>query len=47
MLRVDHKLRPSCADILDLEHVRERCNRLGISLENSFKNLNELNVQRG
>lgn len=40
MLRVDHKLRPSCAEILDLDHVRESCKRLGISLENSFKNLN-------
>ena len=31
MLRVDHKLRPSCAEILDMEGVQNKCEELGIS----------------
>ena len=31
MLRVDSKLRPSCAEILELDYVQNKCQELGIS----------------
>ena len=32
MLRVDSKLRPSCAEILEFDYVQSKCDELGISL---------------
>ena len=32
MLRVDSKLRPSCAEILEMEYVQSKCEELGINI---------------
>lgn len=37
MLLVDANLRPSCKDILDYDSVQKQAHKLGINIENDFR----------
>ena len=45
MLRVDSKLRPSCAEILEFDYVQNKCQELGISLED--EQITSVNITPG
>ena len=45
LLRTDHNLRPSCAQILDMDFVQSKCRELGIDLDDDESILAESRSQ--